>query len=166
MSKLEERLKPIPIITMNDILRFWNFIKDYKNPDTHWLWTGKPNPDGYGRFQMRSYGGFHAHRISWSIHFGDPGKNLVLHKKDCHTRLCVNPRHLYLGDQFDNMNDAIANGTMNLSGDLARRAKFDHSNILTIFERSKHGESANSIAKSYSVNHSTIDRILRGERYK
>ena len=67
-----------------------------------WNWTGALTRGGYGSF----WGGpeRRAHRMSWVLRHGPiPHGRLVLHR--CNNRLCVNPEHLYLGDQYDNMRD-------------------------------------------------------------
>ena len=73
-----------------------------------WLWTGRTfeKRGGYGCFTHRPSGTImeRAHRISWVLHNGSLTRdNHVLHK--CDVRACVNPDHLFLGDQKDNMED-------------------------------------------------------------
>ena len=50
-----------------------------------------------------------AHRVSWELHNGPipPGK-IIMHS--CDHPWCVNPAHLSVGTQKDNMADCIAKG--------------------------------------------------------
>lgn len=78
-----------------------------------WLWTGPTfkKRGGYGCFTCRPHGVVQgrAHRVAWAIyrHPISP-KEHVLHK--CDNPLCVNPDHLFLGDQNTNMQDKVAKG--------------------------------------------------------
>lgn len=50
-----------------------------------------------------------AHRVSYMINVGDiPSDLCVLHK--CDNRLCVNPDHLFLGTQKNNLDDMRRKG--------------------------------------------------------
>lgn len=79
--------------------------KVYPEPNTGcWLWGGKINQDGYGRTLTKHLKLYNAHRLSYYLHNGDFDMKLyVLHK--CDMPSCVNPDHLYLGDQLQNMKD-------------------------------------------------------------
>lgn len=164
MSATENMLKPIPNLSGSDLARFRVKYAKYFDSEC-WPWLSRLNHDGYGLFGMPKYGSFIATRIAWAIIHGNPGNKLVLHKCK-QNRACVNPAHLYLGTQSDNMFDETRDGTNpSQKGYMHSNARFNRSDITRIFERSYNGESSVQIAKSYSVCHTTIGRILRGERY-
>jgi HNH endonuclease len=84
--------------------RFWAKVK--RGPGC-WEWQGYRDRKGYGRIG----GGKDSqlvHRLSWSLHHGDPGELCVLHH--CDNPPCVNPDHLFLGTIQDNNADMIAKG--------------------------------------------------------
>lgn len=77
------------------------------------LWTGSISSQGYGIITRgnNTVGRQHfaAHRISWELCNGAiPHGIAVLHK--CDVTRCVNPEHLFLGTQADNMRDMDAKG--------------------------------------------------------
>ena len=85
--------------------RFWT--KVHKG-ERCWIWMGAKHFRGYGACGT-AYGDCRAHRVAWIYTNGSIPKGLgVLHR--CDTPLCVNPFHLYLGDQKANAADKKARG--------------------------------------------------------
>lgn len=89
------------------IRRFW--AKVSRGPGC-WEWTGSRNPvNGYGQFHPTKHTNYRAHRFAYEVSVGPiPPGMLVMHA--CDNRRCVNPAHLSLGTQLDNMRDAVAKG--------------------------------------------------------
>lgn len=88
--------------------KFWGRVKKQRNGC--WLWCGPVRPDGYG-FTNRDGKNQSVHRISYELHFGViPTGLLVCHH--CDVPRCVNPNHLFLGTNRDNMQDASKKGRM------------------------------------------------------
>lgn len=85
--------------------RFWRLT--FKT-DGCWHYIGNRAPFGYGLIWVHNKLTT-THRYSWRLHFGEiPAGMQVLHK--CDEPSCVNPAHLFLGTQRDNMHDMIAKG--------------------------------------------------------
>jgi hypothetical protein len=84
------------------IRRFWGYV--VKGSDNEcWEWIGYKRGNGYGGVSLLGKKEY-AHRVSWELAHGPIQHGLfVLHK--CDNPTCVNPAHLYLGTQADNIHD-------------------------------------------------------------
>ena len=96
--------------------RFWKYVN---KTETCWLWAGGTNGRaGYGHIlaDLPSRKLVYAHRVSWELANGAiPDGLWVLH--NCpggDNPSCVNPDHLYLGTNSDNIKDEIAKTGMSL----------------------------------------------------
>lgn len=69
-----------------------------------WLWLGKPNKNGYGRYANRL-----AHRYIYETKKGPIPEGMVL-RHTCHNRLCVSPEHLKIGTKKENYRDMVDAG--------------------------------------------------------
>jgi len=79
------------------------FNTKYRKTDSCWLWEGIKNRDGYGSFNL-GRPCVSAHRIMWTLKNGPIPKGMsVLH--ECDVPGCVNPEHLFIGTQSDNIRD-------------------------------------------------------------
>lgn len=138
--------------------RFWKYT-DRRGPDECWLWTGLRDKGNYGVIAVRVNGvskSWRAHRFSWTIANGEiPSGLLVLHK--CDNPICVNPAHLRVGTQLDNMRDKTEKGRGNLrSGYRHYKSKLSDQDILDIRAST---ESGKALAEKYKTTANYISNI-------
>ena len=76
-----------------------------------WIWISTIGSNGYGEIHNPdgSHKGKQAHRVSWEFFRGPITEGLQVNHK-CDVPLCVNPNHLYLGTQVQNIEDCIRRG--------------------------------------------------------
>jgi hypothetical protein len=87
-----------------------------------WVWKKYKNNKGYGKSGLKGKL-IYAHRLSYLTFIGEIPNNLfVLH--NCDNPACVNPKHLFLGTQEDNMKDMVnKNRQSRLKGEDHGRSK-------------------------------------------
>lgn len=96
--------------------RFWSLVD--KQAEC-WIWLGSRDSKGYGRvwYQGRRQ---RAHRVSYILIRGEITRGLLA-CHSCDNKLCVNPEHIFLGTQKDNMQDWTRKGKNRLVNDRALR---------------------------------------------
>lgn len=71
-----------------------------------WIWDGAVTNHGYGTLTYGANTNISAHRASYELKHGPiPLGMLALHR--CDIKCCVNPDHIFLGSQQDNMTDMV-----------------------------------------------------------
>jgi len=102
------------ILRDGDVERFWSKVDRSGGPDACWLWTAKSSHRfGYGKFYLSSLDNVvHAHRFAYFPAHGEiPDGMFVCHDcPDGDNPRCVNPAHMFLGTNLDNMRDREAKG--------------------------------------------------------
>lgn len=110
--------------TPKDIARFW--VKVNKRTDDEcWMWLGATSKvNGYGQFGFKGRS-YCAHRMSYRINRGNFDPELkVCHS--CDVKGCVNPNHLWLGTQTDNMRDCKKKGRLYYQRPESRKRGEEH----------------------------------------
>jgi len=159
--------------------RFWRKVR-VREPESCWIWTGliwKNN--GYGRISLRGKS-VSVHRFSYILHNGAIPEGLdVCHT--CDNKLCVNPAHLWLGTDADNMADRDAKGRTARGlrsgmytkpetrrvGEKNGRAKLTEDNIREIRTHWQGGGYLmRELADEYGVSDSAIWFIIHGDTWR
>lgn len=168
-----------PRVAADPAVRFWAKVK-LGGPKDCWEWVGGrvPGPHPYGKFYIRTDKPTLAHRFSWQLRFGPiPRDTFVCHH--CDNPPCVNPEHLFLGTDRDNIHDMIAKGRarhprgeahpLYLRGDLQRgarnpNAKLTDADVAEIRRLRADGWTQQRIADKFGVHQSWVSALLRGRR--
>lgn len=147
--------------------RFWKHV-DKNGPtvrpelDPCWLWVASRNRNGYGLLMSNGKHVAVAHRVSWVLHKGDPIPDglFVLHR--CDNPPCVNPEHLFLGTNADNMRDMAEKGRSGAGG---FNKKVNEAQVKEIRRRHAAGENRTHLGREYGVSKWTITQIVNRRRW-
>lgn len=159
-----------PAYTLTEEERFWAKV-DKNGPVVReelgpcWIWTAGKLRGGYGYFYNKT--DICAHRYSYRIKFGPiPDELYALHK--CDTKSCVQPDHIFLGTQKDNMDDFWGKGrTRDMPKGAAHpRSKLTENDVIDIRTLTAFGANRAELARAYGVSWPVIDGIVRRKGWK
>jgi len=135
-----------------------------------WEWTAAKDKDGYGRFGNYRERGM-AHRWAWRLWRGEiPGRLQVLHT--CDNPGCVNPDHLFLGTQAENMHDMKRKSrgrTLPAPGSQNGRAKLTEADVRRIRSVYVPGSPAfgcRALAREYGMFETTIYQAITRKTWR
>jgi predicted nucleic acid-binding Zn ribbon protein len=139
---------------------FWLHV-DKNGSNGCWIWKGRTDSWGYGRLTWHTEHKA-AHRLAYELTFG-PIPNNLLCCHHCDNPKCVNPYHIFLGTDADNMADKKSKGReVHPRGENHPSAKLTFSQVQEIREMYATGlYSYLDIAHKFSVAKSTIGMLIR-----
>lgn len=141
---------------------FWDHVL---KTETCWLWTGGVAGKGYGQFGKNNGQRFDSHRFSYELHIGPIPEGLFV----CHTcdvPRCVNPEHLFLGTNQDNMQDAARKGRTTI-GERNPRAKLTEEDVIELRSLwEPYQVTFQMLAEVYGVTDSSIRAAVLGVTWK
>jgi len=140
----------------NSLEDVYRFIPKNKNKNSCWIWQGSKDTGGYGLFRLEGTL-WKAHRLIFLLHNRGEleEKDFICHK--CDTPSCVNPNHLFKGNQSLNRKDMYKKGRGNTSDKLAKKLSRSLANEI----RESTG-THQSIANRYNIDRSMVGKIKSG----
>ena len=136
------------------------FFEKVKKTSGCWIWIANKNKKGYGRIWVGLRNEF-AHRVSFRIENGKFNSELrILHR--CDNPSCVNPRHLFLGDDSINQADKAIKGR-SAKGEKNGNSKLSLEDVLTI-RNSK--DSNTQIAEAFGIDRTQVRNIRIRRQWK
>lgn len=128
-----------------------------------WLWLRAPRRPGASHGAVQYNGRTeYAHRVMFTLTHGPiPSGMVVCHR--CDVGACINPDHLFLGTQAENMADMTAKGRRFIpTSEEGSGAELSVADVAVIRTRLAAGEKPARIATDFGVHRTTINRIKLG----
>ena len=155
--------------------RFYEKV-NIKSSNDCWEWKAtKMSSNGYGVFR-RSVSlkncQIGAHRMSWILEHKQeiPTNMCVCHH--CDNPSCVNPAHLFLGTQKDNLEDMLSKNRQASWENIDRKgiknnsAKLTEQEVLNIRKDFKNGKDKHQLAVEYNVTSANINLIITQKTWR
>lgn len=153
---------------MNAADRFWAKVDTSAGPEGCWPWTGARDPDGYGRFRASDGRTVLAHRESLAL-AGRPAAPGQAACHSCDNPPCVNPAHLSVAAQAENLADMDRKGRRRGAppiGEQHHSARLTEDLVREIRARSAEGTNQPTLAAMYGVRQSSISKLLLGRTWR
>ena len=143
--------------------RFWSKV-DKKDTESCWLWLGHTDSHGYGRLRKEGVNThWTASRLSLIIQTNRlPESRLEMACHTCDNPRCVNPHHLYWGNNSTNQKDAVERGRKTMpeaQGEKNGYSKLTEQDVKQIRNLIKEGLYNTTIGEMFGVHHSTVSLI-------
>lgn len=147
--------------------RFWEKV-DKSGSNGCWNWTAGENDD-YGVFHGHDGKNWIATRYAWWL---IRGEKIPTELNLCHNcpggdnPKCVNPDHLFVGTDADNVHDMMRKGKMRARGESSGQARLKHDQVIAIrllYVRNFFGYYR--LARLFKISQGEVRHIIIGETW-
>lgn len=127
------------------------------------VWTAGRTKRGYGAFRV---GGrdIAAHRVSYELSVGPVPAGMVV-RHTCDRSLCVEPTHLIVGTQRDNMQDKFLRSRDRVRGEENSNARLSTRDVIRIRELRASGVRVARLAEQFSIKSTDVCKIASGRTW-
>ena len=139
------------------------FEQKFRVTPSCWIWEGSRNGDGYGHFRYLGEVA-KAHRVSYLLYVGEVPKHLKVRHK-CDNPWCVNPNHLELGTDADNMADRSLRGRTAV-GEANGKTKLTDAQVAEMKRLRESGVSKEDVANQFGVSTRTVWYAIKTRKLK
>ena len=141
--------------------RFWEKV-DVRRADECWIRLASTKQGGYGKITSGDGRILLAHRVSLHLTNGSVPKGMVV-CHHCDNPGCVNPTHLILGTQADNIRDMHAKGR----GNPPRGCQHPNARLTDDIVADIRADLRNhrQLAREYGIGKSTVGMIKAGVKW-
>lgn len=141
---------------------FWNRV-DIRSDDQCWEWQAQLKKDGYGVFWMNNTE-WRAHRLVMHDLGHDITQKVVCHT--CDNPKCVNPDHLFVGTQKENIADCIRKNRKPCGSKIINSKLTDQDVKDIRSEYAQHNITQRELAEKYHVSHVCIHQVIVRKQWK
>ena len=151
--------------------RFWQKVNK-QSPNGCWLWLGHRNTQGYGTFRING-------KMERAARLVAGAARGIIVRHQCDNTSCVNPSHLLIGTQKDNVADCIKRGRRaKTTGEFNNFSKLTEVDVAAIrreykalplsafgSERKKRG-TADALCKKYNITDTNLYYIVNNKTWR
>ena len=158
------------VVVGEDVARFWSHVRKPTERDTGqcWTWMLTLNRDGYGSFcvfQGNKQFKHPAHRVAWVIEHGTvPDGLFVCHR--CDNPACVRPDHLFVGTNYDNVQDRNRKGRQARGMQVARWRWHKPPQVVSLIRKYADGATLAELADEFGIRQRAVWNIVSGKTWK